>query len=138
MRQNKLIKIIKESIKQHNMSLEDKITWGFETLLSSVLYRSKISPTYHHAKQQISHKHILVNNKLVNIWSYRLKVGDEITLLPKARDNKIILDSLKNNRKIPEYLDCANPFVIKMINNPTAASVTHGFNINYPLLIRNI
>ena len=38
-----------------------------------------------HAKQLISHKHVRINGKIININSYQVKSGDLIDLVPKKR-----------------------------------------------------
>lgn len=51
-----------------------------ETRLDNVVYRLNFAPTRLAARQMVSHKHILVNGKKVNIPSYQVAVGDTITL----------------------------------------------------------
>ena len=43
----------------------------------------------------VSHGHFLVNNKKVNIASYRLKPGDSVTVRDKSKKLDIILNSIK-------------------------------------------
>jgi len=50
-----------------------------ERRLDNVLYRLGFAPTRASAKQLISHKHIKVNDKILNIPSYLVKKGDIIT-----------------------------------------------------------
>ena len=49
-----------------------------ERRLDTVIYRAKFVPTVFAARQFISHGHIKVNGKRVNVASYKVKVGDEI------------------------------------------------------------
>lgn len=51
-----------------------------------------ISPTRKGARQMVSHRHITVNGKLVNIPSYRLKPGDTVSI----RGNSQGLDFVKH------------------------------------------
>lgn len=50
-----------------------------EKRLDTVVYRLGLAPTRAAARQLISHKHMLVNGKLMSIASYTLKAGDKIT-----------------------------------------------------------
>jgi small subunit ribosomal protein S4 len=43
----------------------------------------------------VNHGHFLVNNKKVNIASYRLKPGDSVTVRDKSKKLDIILNSIK-------------------------------------------
>ena len=57
-----------------------------ERRLDSVVYRLGFGRTRPMARQMVNHGHILVNDRKVNIPSYRVKVGDVITLTPRARE----------------------------------------------------
>ncbi len=50
-----------------------------------MIYRANFVPTMFAARQFISHKHIEVNGKIVNIASYQLKIGDVVTIKEKSR-----------------------------------------------------
>lgn len=51
-----------------------------EQRLDNVVYRIGFAASRAQARQQVSHGHILVNGKRVNIPSYQVKVNDEITI----------------------------------------------------------
>ena len=51
-----------------------------ESRLDNVVYRLGFAKTRTQARQLVSHRHILVNGKKVNIPSYQVSVGDGITL----------------------------------------------------------
>lgn len=55
-----------------------------ERRLDNVVYRLGFSPTRPAARQIVSHRHVLVNGKKVNIASYQLRVGDTVTLDAKG------------------------------------------------------
>ena len=57
-----------------------------ERRLDNVVYRMGFASTRAEARQLVSHKAILVNEKLVNIPSYLVSAGDVITIRQKARD----------------------------------------------------
>jgi len=57
-----------------------------ERRLDNVVYQSGLSLSRSHAKQLISHKNILINNKILNISGYSVKVGDSITLTKNIID----------------------------------------------------
>lgn len=76
-----------------------------ERRLDAVVYRMKIVPTVFAARQIVNHGHITVNGKKVNIGSYLVKDGDEISVLDSMNDNVNTLSSLQSSeRDIPEYL----------------------------------
>lgn len=55
-----------------------------ECRLDNVIYRMGLGVTRAEARQLVSHKSILVNGRLINIPSYQVSPGDEITLTEKA------------------------------------------------------
>ena len=56
-----------------------------ESRLDNVVYRLGFAPTRPSARQLVSHKHFLVNDKPVNIPSYIVKSGDKISVRKKSR-----------------------------------------------------
>ena len=66
-----------------------------ESRLDNVVYRLSFAPTRPAARQLVNHKHFLVNGKSVNIPSYIVKPGDEISVRGKSKKMEIILDSIR-------------------------------------------
>ena len=77
-----------------------------ERRLDAIVYRMKFVPTIFSARQIINHGHIKVNRKKVNIPSYSVKDGDEISLKNESKEMNIIIESIvSQEREIPEYLE---------------------------------
>ena len=66
-----------------------------EQRLDNIVFRLGFAPTRPAARQMVSHKHILVNNKVVNIPSYSLRPGSVIEVRDKSKKNDNILDSMR-------------------------------------------
>jgi small subunit ribosomal protein S4 len=66
-----------------------------EARLDNTVYRMGIAASRQAARQLVSHKHITVNNEVVNIPSYSLKPGDVIGLKEKSSDNASITGNLR-------------------------------------------
>ena len=75
-----------------------------ESRLDNVVYRLGISPSRSGARQLVSHYHLTLNGKLVNIPSYQVKDGDVIGVREKSKSIQSILDSLKKNSSVYEWL----------------------------------
>ena len=77
-----------------------------ERRLDNVVYRAGLAATRPQARQFVNHGHFDVNGKRVDIPSYRVRVGDTISLRTKSRDmvtvqwNKDVLD-----RQAPGWLE---------------------------------
>jgi small subunit ribosomal protein S4 len=77
-----------------------------ERRLDAVVYRSKFVPTVFAARQIVSHGHVRVNGKKVDIASFRVKVGDTVELSEKARQLVLCLEAAKSSeRDVPDYLE---------------------------------
>lgn len=55
-----------------------------ETRLDNTVYRLGFAATRSQARQMVTHRHIMVNGKRVNVPSYRVKPEDTISISPKA------------------------------------------------------
>jgi len=98
-----------------------------ERRLDTVIYRANFVNTVFAARQFINHKHVLVNGKVVNIPSYRLKIGDVVQVREKSQNLTIVIEALqKKERDIPTYLDVsADNKTAKVIANPVFAEVPY-------------
>lgn len=67
-----------------------------ERRLDNVVFRAGFAPTIMAARQLVSHRHIRVNGKTVNIPSLRVKIGDEITIKPQSADLPIVMDAMQD------------------------------------------
>jgi small subunit ribosomal protein S4 len=71
-----------------------------ERRLDNVIYKLNFASSRKEARQIISHGHIYVNGRKVNIPDLTLKVGDKITLKDSAKSRKIVKEQLETN---PNY-----------------------------------
>lgn len=74
-----------------------------EARLDNVVFRLGIAPTRAAARQLVSHRHIVVDGKLVNIPSYTLKPGQVIGVREKSKSLEVIDNALAgfNHSKYP-------------------------------------
>lgn len=77
-----------------------------ERRLDNVVHRLGFAGNRASARQFISHGHILVNGRMVNIPSYILRAGDTITVKNAPRSKQFVALQLKENtEKVPDYLE---------------------------------
>lgn len=67
-----------------------------EQRLDNVVYRLGIAPTRAAARQLVSHRHVTVGGDVVNIPSYRVKVGQIVGVRLKSQSLEVITDSLSS------------------------------------------
>ena len=85
----------------------DNLLQMLESRLDNVVYRMGFASTRAEARQLVSHKAILVNDKKVNIPSYQLNPGDNISLSNKAQSQSRVKQSLEiaKNREECDWVD---------------------------------
>ncbi len=77
-----------------------------ETRLDNVVYRLRFTATRPQARQLVSHRHVFVNGKKVNIPSYQVKVGDSISLSDKSTKIASVKKMLEAKElDLPSWLD---------------------------------
>ncbi len=77
-----------------------------ERRLDAVVYRAKFVPTVFSARQFVSHGHVKVNGRRVNIPSFRCKVGDVIEVRDKAKTMGLVLEAVQSpERDVPDYIE---------------------------------
>ena len=69
-----------------------------EARLDNVVYRFGLAPTRAAARQLVSHRHITVNGKVVNIASYTLKKGEVVGVRERSQTLEVITDAITSNR----------------------------------------
>lgn len=74
-----------------------------ECRLDNVVYRLGLAPTRAAARQLVSHRHIVVDGKVVNIPSYALKPGQTVGVREKSKSLEVISNTLAgfNHSKYP-------------------------------------
>jgi small subunit ribosomal protein S4 len=98
-----------------------------ERRLDAIVYRAKFVPTVFAARQFVSHGHVRVNGRRVNISSYRCREGDVIEVRDKAKDAGMVLESAQSSeRDVPEYLEVDHSkMVAKLVRVPALSDVPY-------------
>ena len=107
-----------------------------ESRLDNVVYRMGFASTRAEARQLVSHKLILLNNKLINIPSYQVKAEDIIEIRDKAKKHQRILDSLAvvDQFGYPNWVDVDNKALKgRFISVPERSEL--GSDINEQLVV---
>jgi small subunit ribosomal protein S4 len=93
-----------------------------ESRLDNVIYRMGLASSRRAARQLVSHGHITVNGKKVDVPSYRVRVGEEIALTEKSKSSPLFVKITEKLAKLeaPGWLGL-DPKKIgaKILNAPT-------------------
>lgn len=102
--EKQLKKTFVEAVRAKGMTSENFLVL-LETRLDNLVYRAGFAATKRQARQFVSHRHILVDGKVLNIPSYNVKVGQTISLAEKAKDFTLVKENLESTLVVPNYLD---------------------------------
>nr|YP_009667899.1 ribosomal protein S4 [Radula japonica]QCW58674.1 ribosomal protein S4 [Radula japonica] len=77
-----------------------------EMRLDNTIFCLGLATTIPGARQLVNHKHIIINNNIVNIPSYNCELGDIITIKNRYKSKSIIIKNIKSFKKleIPNHL----------------------------------
>ncbi|XWN30614.1 MAG: 30S ribosomal protein S4 [Devosia sp.] len=108
-----------------------------ESRLDALIYRAKFVPTVFAARQFVSHGHILVNGKRVNIPSYRCKPDDVIEVREKSKNLLMVLESIGlAERDVPEYVEADHQkMTARYVRLPTIGDVPYAATMEPNLVI---
>ena len=104
-----------------------------ERRLDNVVYRLGFGTTRRQARQIVSHGHVLINGKRVNIASYRVKQGDVISVKEDSKEISIIKESV-GQKSVPGWLSLEeSTLTAKVLENPGRDAVD--FDVNESMII---
>lgn len=98
-------RIYKEAVRKKGDTSQNLIGL-LESRLDAAIFRANFVPSIFAARQFVNHKHVTVNGKVVNIPSYRLKIGDIVEVKQKSRSIPMVAEAVQNqHRAVPDYFE---------------------------------
>ena len=81
-----------------------------ELRLDNIIFRMGFARTRREARQVVSHRHVLVNGKIVNIPSYKVEAGDVIEIKEKSKSLQRFKDIVEANGgvAVPAWLEASS------------------------------
>ena len=96
--------LFKEALRRKGVTGENLLQMC-EMRLDNVVYRLGIAPTRRAARQLVTHNHITVNGKNINVPSYALQAGDIISVRERSKSLEVISNSIASNQSKMEWLE---------------------------------
>ena len=125
-------KLYEEATRKEGVTGELLIQY-LERRLDNVIYRLGFGGTRRQARQIVSHGHILINGKRVNIASYRVKQGDVITVKEDSKELALIKESV-GQKTVPGWLSLEEgALTAKVLENPGRDAVD--FEVDEAMII---
>lgn len=101
----RVIKTIQKSKKAGKKGeMQEMLVSSLEVRLDNIVFRLGFAKTRAMARQLVTHGHIVVNDKKVNIPSYQVKIDDVVTLLVKMQNNPVVVELFKEKENILPFL----------------------------------
>jgi small subunit ribosomal protein S4 len=99
-----------------------------ERRLDNVVLACGFALSRNHARQLINHGHFTVNGRWVDVSSFRVRPGDEISPNSKEKTRKMVAEALEVNKSqpIPGWIEVnRDTLTAKVIQNPKRDDVPH-------------
>ena len=108
---------------------------NLESRLDNTVYRLGFARTRRQARQMVTHKHIVVNDQVVNIPSYSLSPGDVVEVRPKSKNLEMVESNLEHSpTKRYKWLEVdKDNRKGKFLNEPDMEQIPE--NINVQLIV---
>ena len=99
-----------------------------ERRLDNVVLASGFALSRNQARQMINHGHFRVNERRVDIASYRVRPGDKVTIRDNPKTKKMVGEAVEVNKSqvVPDWLSVnAEPVQAEVMANPRREHVPH-------------
>jgi small subunit ribosomal protein S4 len=103
--EKKFSRYVEQSTKEAGVTANNLIK-KLEKRLDNLVYRAGFARSIRQARQMVVHGHILVNGKKIDIPSYQIEIGDQISLRDKYRKNNLFKENFLDRHLTPiSYLE---------------------------------
>ena len=103
--EKKFSRYVQQSTKEVGVTANNLIK-KLEKRLDNLVYRAGFARSIRQARQMVVHGHILVNGEKIDIPSYQIEIGDQISLRDKYRKNNLFKENYLDRHLTPiSYLE---------------------------------
>lgn len=105
LKERQLRRFIRNAKKGQSTHWVNKLVSLLERRLDNIIFRMGFAPSIPAARQLISHGHVLLEGKKVDIPSFVVEEGQEVSIKEKSLKNQIVLQGLQKPRlEMPDYM----------------------------------
>lgn len=133
LKEKELKNLVKKVLKKDNP--DERLIQLLESRLESIVFRAGFASSRKEARQLISHRFFKVENRVVNIPSFLVKVGNLVSLNEKKINKKNIEKMKKKFEKasLPEWLKKENDFSVRLTVLPSIKESSVPCDLEYVL-----
>jgi small subunit ribosomal protein S4 len=109
----------------------DELMMLLERRLDNIVYRAGLAASREQARQLVGHGHFAVNGRSMNLPSYQVKPGDEVSFKPGAQKKsgvKALLEA-KGKQSVPAWLERFEGGV-RLLELPKVDALEHSIQTN--------
>ncbi len=116
-------KYVKDALKSDG-NTGDLLIQRLETRLDNLVYRAGFGSSVRQARQIVGHGHVLVNGKKVDIASYKVNVGDVITLRERSKKVEMFVENFTATTNALSYIEKdVDGLSMKLVKTPSREEV---------------
>lgn len=105
LKEEQLRRFIRNAKSGHGTNWVSKLVGLLERRLDNVVFRLGFAPSIRASRQLVSHGHVFVDGKKVNIASFVVKPGSKISLKEKSYEHQAVMQAKQSPRlELPDYL----------------------------------
>jgi small subunit ribosomal protein S4 len=95
-----------KAIAERTKKPEESLVEALETRLDNATYRLGLAPTRLASRQMVSHGHIAVNGRRVDVPSFTVSIGDVITVMASSKGKKLFANVAEKAKEsnVPSWL----------------------------------
>jgi small subunit ribosomal protein S4 len=102
-----------------------------ETRLDTMVYRAGFTNTMREARQLVTHKHVLVDGKIVNVPSFQVKPGMKVKMSEKMQSNQQIRGTVGKSGAAVSYINVSRPDLsFELVQVPSRDAIPVELNEN--------
>lgn len=124
---------VKKAMESTSEVPAEELYQSLERRLDNTIFRVGLAPSRAYARQLVSHGHIAVNGRRLNIPSYSVRVGDVLSVKESTKKKNIFehMNERLKEFKQPSWLSFdSKKFEVKVSSLPKAEAHELGFNLS--------
>lgn len=123
--------LFEKAVRKRGITGENLLQF-LESRLDNVVFRLGFARTRRQARQLITHRHLMVNDRIVNIPSFQLRPGDVVAIRPRSRKLEVVNESATRNRRVFPWLEVDRKELTgKFLDVPAREDIPENINEQY-------
>ncbi len=135
--ESQFARYVEEAMSKHGKDSAIELVSRLEARLDNVVYRAGFVKTRRSARQLVSHGHIMLAGRRMNIPSHKIVEGDVVSIRPESRNSLLFLDraEVMKDTKTPSWMQLGEDGMTAIVTAIPAIS-TAELTFNAPIIIQ--